>query len=142
MILFSFISAQDVNLKSCHKFQEKSSLFSKTEVFNGVGINLSKYDWSNPTLNCHINSGMYFAKKSKMKRAGAITAVSVGGVFFMGGATILASVGGGGGAALVTLGCLGIGGSVPLFIFSKKDKVKMNEHVDQVSNYYRVNNLF
>lgn len=135
-------TAQSFKLDECTRFTQKSATFTKTAAFNDAGINLSKYDYSNATLNCHINSTMHFAKKSKGKKIGGIVAASAGGVFLLGGASLLANIGGGGGATMTAIGSLGLVGSVPLFIFSKKDKNKMNYHLDQVSEYYRTNKMF
>lgn len=129
--------AQNFKLPECNDMTERVTSLDRSNIFSSSGINLGKYDWSNPTLNCHINKTTLFAKKAKAKKAGAIASVTVGGIFLMGGASILAQTGGGGGAALTALGSAGICGSVPLFIFRKKDKRNMNYHLDQVSQYYQ-----
>lgn len=86
---------------------------------------------------------MLYAKKATNKKLGAIVATSMGGVFILSGAPLIGNKylsGAGGG--MFAIGLAAVGGSVPLFIFAKKDKKKMNYHLDQVSEYYRTNNLF
>jgi hypothetical protein len=135
--------AQNFQLDECDMFTNKSTSLYKSAVFNTAGINLNKYDWQNKTLNCHINSTMLYAKKSSNKKLGAIIATSMGGVFIISGAPLLGSrYLGGAGAGMFAIGLTSVGGAVPLFIFSKKDKKKMDYHLDQVSEYYRTNNLF
>lgn len=114
------VKGQNFSLDACDKYTERSTNLYKSAIFNTAGINLNKYDWSKPTLNCHINSTMLSAKKANNKKIGAIVSVSVGGAFLIGGATMLAQTGSSGGAALTALGSAGICGSVPLFIFQEK----------------------
>ena len=136
------IQAQTFKLDECEGNTKRSTSLFKSIIFTNAGININKYDWKNPQLNCHINSTMNYAKKTQINKTVSLVLVSTGGAFILGGVTAIASYQTGVGAAFLVPGILCAGGSIPFFIFTKRSKKKMNYHLDQVSEYYRVNNMF
>ena len=127
--------------------ERSEDAFLKSAYFNAVGINLQKYDWSEPAINCHINSSLKSRKKSGWMKYGAFSAVGIGAGLLIGGISTGNRIVGtnlrtgepeyGSGGGLIATGAVLIGGAIPLFIFSKKHKEKSNRHLNQVSNYYR-----
>ena len=127
--------------------QRSNDAFLKSAYFNAVGINLQKYDWSEPTINCHINMFLESRKKSDWMKYGAFSAVGIGAGLLISGISAGNRIVGtnlrtgepeyGSGGGLIATGAVLIGGSIPLFIFSKKHKEKSNRHLNQVSDYYR-----
>ncbi|MBO6518017.1 MAG: hypothetical protein JJ975_15870 [Bacteroidia bacterium] len=70
---------QDTSLIPCYGNVQRAILATETAMFfNLSGINLNKYDWKNPTLNCHINSVVDHSKKFISNKALGYTSVSLG----------------------------------------------------------------
>ncbi|GAB3430782.1 hypothetical protein [Niabella aquatica] len=103
IILFAFISIATIGLNSpsfaqsntpatipdCQGNTLKSSnAFEKSALFNSVGVDLYKYDWKNPTINCHINETIKANSKRMSNLYGAAAA-------------------GGGALGLLTIGLVG-----------------------------------
>lgn len=126
---------------------QQADLLTKTAVFNVVGINLNRYDWSEPVVNCHINNTITTYNDSKFMGKIAATVAGVGlGLLATG--IIQKSYGGGpfdvgsGGNTSIVLGSIITGGSIPLFGLSIKKRKKSNTHLNQVSTYFRKKGLF
>lgn len=117
-----------------------NDLLEKSYIFNQVGINLTRYDWSNPTVNCHINETIRQTKAAAGKRILANGLLGLGLGFIS--------------TALLTdgyveirraalgLGVISTGGSIALYRSSSKSKKQANVHLDQVGSYFRNNKLY
>lgn len=121
-----------------------------TVIFNQARINLNRYNWKNPTINCHINSATGDYKKFVWNRYGGYTALGMGaGTLYGGYITYQTSQGPLGltelkgkgvrymviGTAITTLG---------IYLIKKgiQRRKKANQHVHVVGEYYRNNNLY
>jgi len=135
------LNAQQI--ESCTGNNQKSmQSIEKSVIFNVAGMNLAKYDWSNPDVNCHINNTIKFQKKAQTSKwigwTGALTGASLMLVGFAGGSGPYSE-------DHSTVGYLGAaltGGGIYFVIDSKKSKRKSNFHLGQVSNYYQQKKLF
>lgn len=139
----SHISAQtDTSVAPCNGSNNTKplDLAEKSVLFNQAGINLNKYDWSNPNLNCHINEGISHVKTAKTLKSLAWVLMSSGTGVLLGGIMGSSSSSGGsdgGAGTFIGMGLVMIGGSVPLFIGGGNNKKKSNYHISQVLDYYQ-----
>jgi len=121
---------------------QRLDLMSKSAVFNQVGININKYDWSNPDVNCHINETILNLKQRNNYNYLGGTGVGVGLGLIGSGAYSLGSRYLDGGGGLVLGGVIITAGSIYLMTLAAKKKKKHNYHLDQVNKYYRSAGLF
>lgn len=137
--------SQKTTVTPCHGNTSKSAdAFTKSIYFNAVGIDLNKYDWQNPDINCHINSFLSNTKENLWIKYGAYTLATIGvGTLLIG----LSSPDGGFSEvkslknSYITMGAVMIGGSIPLYLWGNKKKKKANKHLMEVSDYYRQKGL-
>jgi len=135
-------NAQQVEMCNGDKSQ-RMDLLSKSVVFNQVGINLNKYDWSNPAVNCHINETILNLKQRGTYFYLGWSGIGVGGGLLLGGASYLANpYTDGAGTGFVALGTLATAGGIYLLTKAAKKKKKHNHHLNQVNQYYRSRGLF
>jgi len=139
----TFTNAQQVEMCNGDKSQ-RLDLMSKSVVFNQVGININKYDWSNPNVNCHINETILNLKARNNYNYLGATGVGVGVGLIAGGVSTLAlklgeNVTGNG---LIAGGAILTSGGIYLLRRAIKKKKKHNYHLDQVNKYYRSQGLF
>lgn len=127
--------------------------FEKSAMFNAVGINLMKYDWSNQTINCHINEAVKTQKGSSVMKTIAWSTLAAGASLLTIGIMVesssnstryygVPSSSSTSGTPLIVLGALSIGTSIPLFIGGGSAKKKSNAHLQEVSEYYRQKGWF
>jgi len=134
-------NAQQVEMCSGDKSQ-RMDLMSKSVVFNQVGINLNKYDWNNPNINCHINETILNLKSRNNYNYLAGTGAGIGLGMLAGGAYTVGSRYLDGGGGLIVGGALVTGASIYLLTLAAKKKKKHNHHLNQVNQYYRSQGLF
>jgi len=137
----TFTNAQQVEMCNGDKSQ-RLDLMSKSVVFNQVGININKYDWSNPEVNCHINETILNLKSRNNYNYLAGTGIGVGLGMIAGGGMSLGSRYLDGGGGLVAGGAIITGASIYLLTLAAKKKKKHNYHLNQVNQYYRTQGLF
>lgn len=118
----------------------------KSIMFNQSGINLVKYDWSNPNLNCHINNTITYSKSNKtMKTIAYYGCLPVGISMIIIGAfmessqktTYYGATTGSSGKPLIVLGGLSLGSTIALGIGGSNAKKKRDYHLGQVIDYYQ-----
>ncbi len=135
----TIINAQQVEMCNGDKSQ-RLDLMSKSVIFNQVGININKYDWSNPDVNCHINETILNLKSRNSYNYLGSTGLGLGIGMIAGGAYLASFDYGGGG--YIAGGAILTGGAVYLLTLAAKKKKKHNYHLDQVNKYYRSQGLF
>jgi len=143
MVLGTAIThAQKVEICNGDKSQ-RMDLMSKSVVFNQVGINLNKYNWDNPNINCHINETILNLKDRGNYYYLGWSGVGVGAGLILGGVSYLANpYTDGAGGGFVALGALATGGGIYLLTLAAKKKKKHDYHLNQVNQYYRSQGLF
>lgn len=135
-----FTMAQEI--EPCNgNTQRNMANLEKSAIFNVTGINLNKYDWSEPNINCHINQTINEYTTSRLFKylgyGGLVTGLPVAITGF--GATAKAA---GKQGSLIGLG-IGLSGAGVYSLFhSNKKQRKSDRHMQNVSNYYRANDLF
>ena len=138
-----FVSILNINaqnsIESCSGNTGKSALTLQNAIrFNNAGINLSKYNWDNPDVNCHINNILRYEKKAKIKQNILAPVILLGGMSI--GGTVYTVLGGDEGlVAFSALSILSLGGSISMLYFAHKDKQKSTFHFTELSSYYYYN---
>lgn len=128
-------------IETCNGDKSKrTDLLAKTAVFQQVGINLNKYDWKTPNMNCHINETISnFSKRNTYNYLGWSGIGAGASVFSLAG---IQSTYTDGGAGLYVLGAALVGGGIYAVIQAGKKKKKHNYHLNHVSEYYRQKGWF
>lgn len=129
-----------------------SDVFEKSALFNSVGVNLSKYDWNNPTINCHINETLKANSKrmSNLYGAGAAGGAALGllTIGLVGHYPEDADFNGNGYPSRkisVAPVIFGLGSAVLsyyLFNKSKRWKTRSQNHLTIVQDYFRLKGLY
>lgn len=111
---------------------------TKSIMFNQSGINLVKYDWSNPSLNCHINNTIKFEKNRRSSKTLATTLIIVG-ISLLPLAAIMPSNNGTSGTqtTFLVMGGLSTAIGIPVGIGAGSSKKKRDYHLGQVVDYYQ-----
>lgn len=137
--------SQKIKVTPCHGNTSKSAdAFTKSIYFSAVGINLNKYDWQNPDVNCHINSVLSNKKESLWIKNGAYVLAGIGvGLLAYGLSSPESPYGDINKITkkVTTIGVVMVGGAIPLYLWGNKKKKKANEHLMEVSDYYRQKGL-
>lgn len=139
MVLLCIATYGQTTIENCKgNTQKRVDLLEKAAVFNAIGVNLNKYDWSDPTVNCHINSTILNLKKGK-----TLNVLGSVGMGLSGGMLVNGSLSQYKGAknGFIAGGLILLGGSIYSFVRAKQKKKKSNRHLNQVMNYYQRNNL-
>lgn len=124
-------------------------VLEKSVVFNAVGVNINKYDWSNPTVNCHINETVKKYKGSRsMKTIGwALLGAGLGFVALgiaqeASQKTYYGVTAGSSGTGFIVAGALSFGSGIGCLIGGGSAKKKSDHHLSQVAEYYRTKGLY
>lgn len=104
---------------------------------NVMGLNLNKYDFSNPTVNCHINSLVQKRKSLGLMRTLSLTTATIGASLFLVGAITPSQGGSSAKGTLMGMGAVFTGISIPFFIAKGSAKKSSNYHMAQIAEYYR-----
>ncbi len=123
---------------------KRTDLLTKTAVFQQIGINLNKYDWKTPDVNCHINETISNLGKRNLYNYLGGGGIGGGISFIALGATQSSYSGltGNSGAGSYILGAALVGGGIYALIQASKKKKKHNYHLNQVSEHYRQKGWF
>ena len=121
--------------------QRNMANLEQSAIFNVTGINLNKYDWSNPDVNCHINETINEYSSSKLYKYLGYGGVGLGIPFLISSFGSTAKTANKQGTFL-GIGVVLSGAGVYSFINAKKKQTKSDQHMQNVSTYYRENDLF
>ncbi|MBK7037314.1 MAG: hypothetical protein IPH42_13495 [Bacteroidetes bacterium] len=134
--LFNSLNAQESEVDKCEQLQGKPIITGEDMVlFNMTGVNLSNYDWGMPDVNCHINLTLSNDKKSKMNMTFGGTLIGIGIPCLL----LIPLIDDPAGPILLATAISG--GGIYLTIRGVKQKKLRDYHLNEVSDYYRVNKL-
>lgn len=136
-VLVASTSYAQIKIDSCTGNSGRPTDIVEANAFlNVMGLNLNKYDFSNGVVNCHINQLVEKRKSVGLMRTLSLMTVTTGASLFLIGA-IMPDNGGSGKGAMMGLGGVLTGVSIPMFIAKGNAKKKSNYHMTQISEYYR-----
>lgn len=130
---------------------KNTDAISESIYFTSVGVNINKYDWKNPDVNCHINETLSNRKKSKWMKYGAWASAGIGAVLLISGLQTKSAVNeidkfsgnpsvtessSSRGSSLTVIGGIMVAGSIPLFIGASNKKKRANKHLSELSKYF------
>ena len=130
-------TSSTIKIDSCSGNSGRPADIVEANAFlNVMGLNLNKYDFSDPKVNCHINNLVEKRKSLGLMRTLSLMTVTTGASLFLLGA-VMPDNGGSGKGAMMGLGAACIGVSIPCFIGKANSKKKSNYHMSQIAEYYR-----
>ncbi len=140
---FSFcILAQKTEVDSCSGYSTAKTLYS-TDVgiyFNLQGLNLTKYDWSDENVNCHMNGMITNYVKASRNRTIGLYVISGAAPLFLTGALLAPFYDVSRGPWILGTIASAAGG-IYLLQNAKKQRVRVAYHMNQVSIHYRLKGL-
>ncbi len=132
---------QDTSIIPCYGDVQRAILTTETAMFfNLSGINLNKYNWKNPTLNCHVNSAIDHSRRYLNNKTLGYTSTTLG--LSGAGTGILLNNISGGGTGLIVIGGIAIMGGIYLLNKAFEHKKSMEQHIHVIGDYYQKNNLY
>jgi hypothetical protein len=144
LIAFASCAQSNVTIDTCiGDTYSRPSTNYLNEVFSPSQLFLErKYDWTNSTVNCHINKAVAFYKDAQTEASKFKTKIFLGGFLMYPGLALMIVGAASQGTAprLLPLGLLSFG-SGALISFSNKKKIKLNIEHDNSEMQYHINEV-